>query len=60
MVYCCADLATHITARCEAHDEWNCPDKVIVAVKSGYGLPVRDGGSSYVKINFCPWCGSEI
>lgn len=25
-----------------------------------YGLTVRDGGSSIIVIEFCPWCGSKL
>lgn len=25
-----------------------------------YGLPVRDGGSSRVAIQYCPWCGERL
>ena len=60
MVYCCSDLVHHVTAKCDKHDDWECPDKVIVATKSGYGLPIRDGGSSFIQINFCPFCGTNL
>ncbi len=25
-----------------------------------YGMAVRDGGSSIIVIDFCPWCGSKL
>jgi hypothetical protein len=25
-----------------------------------YGVPVHDGGQSYIGINFCPWCGAKL
>lgn len=25
-----------------------------------YGLPIYDGGSSYVLIKYCPWCGAKL
>jgi hypothetical protein len=25
-----------------------------------YGIPIHDGGSSFITINFCPWCGQRI
>lgn len=25
-----------------------------------WGLPVLDGGSSFIKINYCPFCGSKL
>ena len=25
-----------------------------------YGIPVRDGGSSYIEVFYCPWCGVPL
>ena len=25
-----------------------------------YGIPIQDGGTSYLVIEFCPWCGKRI
>lgn len=25
-----------------------------------YGIPVRDGGSSMIRIRYCPWCGKPL
>ena len=25
-----------------------------------YGLLIHDGGSSFILISFCPWCGTEL
>lgn len=25
-----------------------------------YGIPVRDGGSSMICIQYCPWCGQPL
>ncbi len=25
-----------------------------------YGIQVLDGGSSYIEIKYCPWCGSKL
>ena len=25
-----------------------------------YGIRVLDGGSSYLSIEFCPWCGAKL
>ncbi len=37
------------------------PDVTLIRTSSGnYGIPVRDGGSSYIAIDFCPWCGIKI
>jgi hypothetical protein len=57
----CVHIAYRVTQTCEDHpNPWDCPDIMIVKKDKGYGLPVRDGGSSYIKIEFCPWCGTKI
>jgi len=38
----------------------DCPDVAIVKTKDGYGLPIRDGGSSFYEISFCPFCGEGL
>lgn len=25
-----------------------------------YGIPVNDGGSSTIRIKYCPWCGTAL
>lgn len=25
-----------------------------------YGLPIQDGGNSYLLIRYCPWCGAKL
>ncbi|MEO5645497.1 MAG: hypothetical protein ABIQ40_01565 [Bacteroidia bacterium] len=25
-----------------------------------FGIPIHDGGTSMVVINFCPWCGIKL
>lgn len=46
---------------CELHpDRADCPDALVAFVRGGYGLMVHDGGSSVIKIAFCPWCGSTL
>ena len=25
-----------------------------------YGIPVLDGGFSYITLIFCPWCGTKL
>jgi hypothetical protein len=42
-----------------------CPDK-IMTVRDGptggheYGIPIHDGGGSYITIDYCPWCGAKL
>jgi hypothetical protein len=46
------------------HSIWECPDRLITRGTAdgsrGYGLIIHDGGSSYVRIRFCPWCGTPV
>lgn len=50
--YCCELMA------CNIQNE----DEIIVYIPKlrEYGIPVHDGGSSYMTINFCPWCGKPL
>lgn len=47
---------------CEHHiDRFDCADALVQRARDGtYGLIVHDGGSSFVKIYVCPWCGTEL
>jgi hypothetical protein len=61
--YPCVHLAYYGMLDCEIHtDPRDCPDVLVIRDerRQTFGLPVRDGGSSVVKIRFCPWCGIEI
>jgi hypothetical protein len=60
---CCADLAAQLAWKCDRHkDWWDCPDCLIrfFPSRGEYGLPVHDGGSSYIRIRHCPWCGAGL
>jgi len=39
-----------------------CPDSLVryVPKYDEYGLIVHDGGSSMIRISFCPWCGARF
>src|SRR5262249_34074584 len=59
--YPCVHVAYHSTHLCEQHaDAWECPDMTLVRTKSGFGIPVRDGGTSVIRIDYCPWCGISL
>jgi hypothetical protein len=56
-------MAYHLSYQCEKHsDAFKCPDKLIYhsEEKKIYGLIIHDGGSSFIAIQFCPWCGAEL
>jgi hypothetical protein len=58
----CVHLADQLTRTCDQHpDPYDCPDALVIRAESGeYGIPVRDGGTSYCVIHYCPWCGATI
>lgn len=59
--YCCDELRYHVEVRCPEHqDPFDCPDAVIIRTSKGFGLPVRDGGTSCIRIRHCPWCGRSL
>ena len=61
MTYCCESMDAHVLQKCDHHpDPFDCPDTVIVKTEPGFGLPIRDGGSSYIEIHYCPWCGKKL
>lgn len=48
---------------CPLHEErWECSDKLVCYSPKfdEYGLVVHDGGSSSVRIEYCPWCGTKL
>jgi len=46
---------------CEQHpDPSDCPDALVGFGAGEYGIYVHDGGSSWVRIEFCPWCGADL
>jgi hypothetical protein len=59
---CCDSMAGHLAWSCDMHDDpYDCPDAVVVRdAKGRYGVPVHDGGRSYIAIGFCPWCGQAL
>jgi hypothetical protein len=59
---CCDMMAGELRAPCPDHEpQAACPDRVITRTTDGaYGLPVHDGGTSYITITYCPWCGCAL
>jgi hypothetical protein len=56
----CVHIAYRVTEPCDRHTPEECPDVLVLRAGRGYGLPVRDGGGSVVRIGFCPWCGISL
>lgn len=57
--FCCEMMNYHLTTFFTDPESVDC---VILYVPKfdEYGMPIHDGGSSYVLISFCPWCGKEL
>ncbi len=60
--HCCKDFKYHANYKCEPHDDpWECPDYVIAPLgERKWCLPIRDGGSSGIVFDYCPWCGAKL
>ena len=61
--HCCEKMEYYLNMKCYQHsNKFDCPDNVITHNKDtqSYGLIIHDGGSSYYKILFCPWCGKKL
>jgi hypothetical protein len=61
--HCCEDMRREVERVCPEHpDRFECPDCLVHYHPRfrEYGLIVHDGGSSWVCIQFCPWCGVRL
>ena len=63
MPYCCEEMTRQVEYSCDLHrDLSDCPDSLVVHVNGTgeFGLRVHDGGSSFIVIRHCPWCGAHL
>jgi hypothetical protein len=63
--YCCERFGLDQTTVCDMHpDRKGCPDAMILPLRGGYGLPVRNGRAGYAQsvteIRFCSFCGAGL
>jgi hypothetical protein len=59
MSACCEPMDMTLNMQCQYHPVGQCPDQVIVPIADGgLGIPIHDGGSAALEINYCPWCGT--
>jgi len=62
--YPCVHIAYYVTEKLVSteNDPFDDPDVIIWQFESSgkYGIPIRDGGSSTVVIDYCPWCGVHL
>ena len=62
-LHCCETMTYWANYVCDQHpNPFECPDNLVTFNESEhtYGLIVHDGGSSYISIEFCPWCGTTL
>ena len=60
---CCASMKYDLEYKCDIHKSpFDCPDTIIYSSESNeeFGILIHDGGSSYIEIKYCPWCGSKL
>ncbi len=61
--HCCSEMAAALAFSCDQHaDPFDCPDTVLVYHEpfEEYGIPIRDGGLSYLLVSNCPFCGEKL
>ena len=61
--HCCEEMGRQVAQTCHQHpDRFDCPDCLIHYSPRyrEYGIIIHDGGSSFVRIAFCPWCGAKL
>lgn len=49
--------------RCGVHQSrFDCPDCIIHFDGETHrcGIIIHDGGSGWISIKYCPWCGKEL
>lgn len=60
-VHGCDRMDRDLNQKCKIHESRSdCPDALMAYVRGGYGLQDHDGGSSFIEIQYCPWCGSKL
>jgi len=58
---CCEMMSGQLAWSCPDHsDPFDCPDALITKSKHSYGIIIHDGGSSFIEIAHCPWCGTKL
>ena len=60
--YCCSAMRDQVEHKCDQHSDLaDCPDALVLRSRDGwYGLRIHDGGTSAIKVSYCPWCGARL
>ncbi|PHQ28145.1 DUF6980 family protein [Leeuwenhoekiella nanhaiensis] len=60
---CCLQMADKIFESLDRKGNIKYGDVDVVINKwndGTHGIPIHDGGTSIIEINFCPWCGQNL
>jgi hypothetical protein len=61
--YCCINMAYRLIEEKKSKGKAKIDfDSIMTHYKKGnvFGIPIHDGGSSFIKIDYCPWCGKLL
>ncbi|WP_425594845.1 DUF6980 family protein [Qipengyuania aestuarii] len=61
--HCCEMMRENVENVCDRHeDRFECPDALIHCseAQDRYGLIIHDGGTSIIRISYCPWCATKL
>ncbi len=61
--HCCEEMQREVERVCDLHtSRYERPESLISFIRRfcEYGLIIHDGGTSSVRIRFCPWCGTQL
>lgn len=61
--FCCDDMKYHLEHKCDIHENiFDCADNLFIYnhIMNEYGIIIHDGGSSYIEIKYCPFCGKFL
>ncbi|MDF9825863.1 hypothetical protein M2475_002231 [Breznakia sp. PF5-3] len=58
---CCDQMIKILNFECKEKTLFECPDALIYYNEKfdEYGIIIHDGEESYIKIDYCPWCGKK-
>ncbi len=60
MKHCCNNMSFFINQN-RKDVEFDSEDLIYYEPKfDEYGIIIHDSGKSYIKIEFCPWCGKKL
>src|SRR5690606_39905266 len=61
--YCCLEIAKNISDGVDKNREIDYDNADIMLREwddETIGIPIHDGGTSMIKINYCPFCGKKL